>query len=131
MLEAQKKYCSRALLLALFLGFALIVVGYKPAGKGLILGTLFSVINFLLMGLTVPATIGKNRGQIFGINLGSLTFRMFILAIPFLIALKTTFFNLGSTVTGVFMVQIVILLDNIASPLLLLWLKKDSFSGEL
>ena len=48
--EIQKKYCSRAMVVAIVGGMILILVGHKALGKGLVLGTIFSVLNFIVMG---------------------------------------------------------------------------------
>jgi energy-coupling factor transporter ATP-binding protein EcfA2 len=42
--QIQKKYCFRAITVAIFAGFFLVLVGQKPVGKGLILGTFFSIL---------------------------------------------------------------------------------------
>ena len=57
--EIQKKYCTRAITAAIFIGLFFIVAGQKPIGKGLILGTIFSIINFIIMGETLPHRIGN------------------------------------------------------------------------
>jgi len=65
----QKKYCSLAVIAAIFIGLVMILAGHKPVGKGLILGTLFSVINFVLMGETLPVKMGKSRPKTFFLNI--------------------------------------------------------------
>ena len=63
--ETQKKYCSRAMLAAIFIGLVFILMDQNAVGKGLILGTFFSIINFILMGETLPLKVGKSRGKSF------------------------------------------------------------------
>jgi len=63
--ETQKKYCSRAMLAAIFVGLVFILMGQNAVGKGLILGTFFSIINFILMGEAIPLKAGKSRGKSF------------------------------------------------------------------
>ena len=41
--QTQKKYCSRAMTLAILISLGFILAGYKPIGKGLVLGTFFSI----------------------------------------------------------------------------------------
>ena len=48
---------------AIIIGLVFIIAGQKPLGKGLILGTIFSVINFILIGETLPLRIGKTKGK--------------------------------------------------------------------
>ena len=45
--ETQKRYGTRAMILAICVALIAIVFGYRPFGKGLVLGTLFSIINFI------------------------------------------------------------------------------------
>ncbi len=120
----QKKYCTLALLLASAAGLVLIVGGFRPLGKGLILGAIFSVINFVLLGLALPARIGASRRKASFIAFGSLAGRFLILAIPFVAAIKSDTFNLIATVAGVFMVQAVIMIHKVANPVLGSFYKK-------
>ena len=116
--EAQKKYCSRAMMAAIAIGFLFMLAGYLPITKGLILGTLFSVLNFVLIGETLPFRIGKTKGKTFFISLGSILFRYALLAIPLFLAVKFKQFNLIAAVCGLFAVQIVILADHLFAMLL-------------
>jgi len=109
--QTQKKYCTRAITAAIFAGFLLILAGQKPVGKGLILGTFFSILNFILMGQPLPLRIGKSKGKTFMLALGSIYFRYIILAVPLILAIKLEQFNLFAVIFGIFLVQIVILAD--------------------
>jgi hypothetical protein len=111
--ETQKKYCSLAMMAAIFIGFVMILAGQKPVGKGLILGTLFSVVNFVLMGGTLPVTLGRSRPKAFFFSLGSIVLRYLLMAIPLFLAIKTDQFNLVASVCGLFMVQLMILADHL------------------
>jgi len=111
--EIQKKYCSLAVLAAILVGLVMILAGQKPVGKGLILGTLFSVINFVLMGETLPVKMGRSRQKAFFFSLGSILFRYLLMAIPLFLAVKTDQFNLVASVCGLFMVQLMILADHL------------------
>jgi hypothetical protein len=110
--QIQKKYCSRAITAAIFAGLFLILAGQKPMGKGLILGTFFSILNFILMGETLPLRIGKSKGKTFMLALGSIYFRYIILAIPLIMAIKFEQLNLFAAIFGIFLIQIVILADH-------------------
>ena len=109
--ETQKKYCSRAMIFAVIIGILFYVIGFTDLMKGLILGTFFSIINFVLMGETLPQRLNKSKKRIFWIAFGSVTLRYIFLAVPMVLALKSETYNLYATVAGIFMVQIQILLD--------------------
>jgi len=111
--ETQKKYCSRAMLAAIFVGLVFILTDQSAVGKGLILGTFFSIINFILLGEAIPLKAGKSRGKSFFFSLGSIMFRFALMAIPLIIAIKSIKFNLFAVIGGIFMVQIIILADHI------------------
>ena len=116
--EIQKKYCSRAMLAAIFVGLVFILTGQSAVGKGLILGTFFSIINFILMGEALPLKIGISRGKSFFFSIGSIFFRFAIMGIPLIIAIKSVKFNLFAVIGGIFMIQIIILADHIVQTLL-------------
>jgi len=110
--QTQKKYCSAAIAVAIFAGLLFILAGQKPIGKALILGTVFSIVNFILIGETLPLRIGKSNGKTFFISLGSIYFRYIILAIPLIMAIKLEQFNLFAVIFGIFLIQIVIMADH-------------------
>lgn len=115
--QTQKKYCSRSMTAAIFLGFAMILAGQGPVGKGLILGTLFSVLNFIVIGETLPLRIGQGKGRTFTLNLLSMILRYAMLAVPIVIAIKTGAFHLVATVVGIFMVQLMIVAEQLTNHL--------------
>jgi hypothetical protein len=123
--ETQKKYCSLALVTAIIIGFFLIIAGQSSLGKGLILGTLFSSINFALMGEVLPHKVGKSRGKTYLITLGSIVSRYVLLAVPIVLGIKfPDRFDLITVIIGIFMVQLVILWDYLKSAILLTRRKK-------
>ena len=111
--QAQKKYCSRAISTAIFAGLLFILAGWEPIGKGLILGTIFSIINFILMGEMLPLNIGKSKNKTYFLSLVSIFSRYILLAIPLIIAVKFDQYNLISVVIGIFMVQFFILAEHV------------------
>jgi asparagine N-glycosylation enzyme membrane subunit Stt3 len=111
--QTQKKYCSQAMAAAIIAGLLLILAGQKPLGKGLILGTLFSVVNFVLMGELIPLQLGHSKTKTYLISFGSIVIRYGLLALPLLVAVKFEQFNLWTVICGVFMIQIVILVDHV------------------
>lgn len=127
--QTEKKYCSRALLLAIIAGGTLMACGLTGMGKGLILGCLFSIVNFIALGGTIPMRIGKARRTVLAIAAGSLVGRLFLMAVPMVIALKTTEFHLATTVIGLFLVQLTLLADYLSAPVMAGFRKK--LSGDI
>ncbi|MDM8536100.1 ATP synthase subunit I [Desulfobacterales bacterium HSG17] len=112
--DTQKKYCSRAMIAAVLAGFFFIFAGYKPIGRGLILGTFFSIVNFILIGETLPNRIINEKKRAFFLSLGSIVVRYTLLAVPIVLAIKLESYNLFSAIAGVFMVQFIILVEQFA-----------------
>ncbi len=112
--ETQKRYGSRAIWIAIAVGFGFFLAGYKPMGKGLVLGTIFSVINFVLIGQALPLRIGHSKRKTFVLSLGSILFRYMLMAIPVVVAVKYEQFDLVGTIFGLFMIQIVIMADHVS-----------------
>lgn len=108
----EKKYCTVAIKTAIFAALILILLSLAPIAKGLVLGTLFSILNFILMGATLPWKIGNSRKQATVKAFLSILMRYALLAVPLAIAIKSAQFHLAATVCGIFMIQIVILLDH-------------------
>lgn len=110
--QTQKKYCSTAIAVAIVAGLLFILANQSPVGKGLILGTVFSIVNFILIGETIPQKIGKSKNKNIFLSLVSILFRYLVLAVPIILAIKFEQFNLFSAIAGIFMVQLVILVDH-------------------
>ena len=109
--QTQKKYGSRAMIIAIIAGFFLILAGQRTIGKGLILGTVFSVINFVMIGQTLPLRLSQTKRKTFLFSLGSIVFRYTLLAVPLILAIKFEQFDLLAAICGIFMIQLVILVD--------------------
>ena len=107
--KIQKEYCSQAMILAIGTALFFLMLGAKPISKGLILGTLFSIINFTLIAQGLPLQLGQGRAKTFLVCLGSIWVRYALLAIPLVIALKLPMFNFFAAAAGILMVQVVIL----------------------
>lgn len=105
---------------AIVFGVVLIMAGLKPIGKGLVLGTLFSAINFIMMAEFAPHRIGQTSRKGFALSLASIGLRYILLAFPLIIAVKFESFDLIGTVIGIFMIQLVILFDHLLQRLPLL-----------
>jgi ATP synthase I chain len=98
---------------AICLGFGLILAGYKPFGKGLVLGAVFSVLNFVLIATFLPTRAGKSGKGLFFSIFGSILVRFAFMAIPLVVSVKFSQFNVFAVIPGLLMVQIVILSDHL------------------
>ena len=113
--QVQKKYTSLALTLSIGVALLFILMGHKPLGKGLILGAIFSVLNFILMGKSIVLNFGRSKAKTFSISMGSIIIRYLLLAIPLVAAVKYEQFNLAAAILGIFMIQLVILAEHALS----------------
>jgi len=111
--QVPKKYISLALTFSIGVALLLVLMGHKPLGKGLILGAIFSVLNFILMGKSIELKLGRSKAKTFSISMGSIIFRYLLLAIPLIIAVKYEQFNLVAAILGIFMIQLVILTEHV------------------
>jgi len=107
----QKKYGSIAIFIAIVTATVLIFLDLKPLGKGLILGTLFSIANFVLMGETLHMKMGVTRKKGTFLSFILIVLRYAILAVPLVAAIKYEQFHIATTVLGLFMIQFVILME--------------------
>lgn len=103
--DIQKRYATRALWGAVVLGICLMAAGFKPMGKGLILGALFSALNFWLMGVFLM------RGGGTATRLAGVALRMALMALPLATAASVASIDLWGVVPGLFSVPVLILLD--------------------
>lgn len=113
--KVQKLYGNRAMFFGIIAGFILIMFDKSAIGKGLILGTIFSVINFVIMGMFLgkQITAGQKPFRAGSTALLSLFLRLAILAIPLAISHKLEPINLFGTVVGIFMIQLTILFSKL------------------
>ncbi len=99
------------MLVAIALASALIVAGQKELAKGLILGSLFSVINFVLMGESLQMRLDRTRRSGKVVSFLLILLRFSLMSIPVIVSIRYTQFHMVATVAGLFMVQAVILSD--------------------
>lgn len=99
-------------MLAIIGALVFLLFGFKPIARGLVLGALFSVVNFVLIGQLLPRKLGKSKGKLYLFSLGSTALRFLLLSLPLILAIKSPRFDLAATVVGIFMIQIVILIDH-------------------
>ena len=109
----QRRICSYTLNSALVLAVIFLIFQENAIAKGLLLGSLCSIINFMLLSLSVPMTVGKTRYRAGLIGLVSIFIRYILLAIPLILGLKLASFNFVAVIIGIFAVQIVTLIDHI------------------
>ena len=107
----QTRICRRAIGAAIVTALLFIIAGWAAVGKGLLLGTLFSITNFLLLGQFLPAVIIADGRQRRLLTAVSLIVRYLLLAIPLVAAVKLRQFHLAATVIGIFSIQLTILAD--------------------
>ena len=113
--KVQKLYCNRAMLYAIGGFFILFFLGHKDIGKGLVLGALFSVFSFVIMGMSLERQVAgaKNIWRARSTSFMSIFLRLAILAIPLVISYKTESINFYGAVAGIFMIQFSILFNNL------------------
>ncbi len=110
--QVRNKYGSRALIAAIIIAVIFIGFDKKPVAKGLILGTLFSILNFVAMAQMLPMRLGKERRKTFWFSFGGIWLRYILMGVPVFLALKFETFNFFSTAAGLFMVQVVIIVHH-------------------
>lgn len=111
--KTRQRYCTMALVLAITFGVVLVLVGYPAFGKGLVLGALFSILNFILMAFALPMRLGKSRGKSILFSFVSIYLRFAVMAVPLVWAIKQEAFAVSTVAVGLFMVQITILGDHL------------------
>lgn len=103
--KVQNQYGSQALIAAIVIAIVFIAFDKKPIAKGLILGTLFSIFNFVAMAQMLPMRLGKEKRKTFWASFGGIWFRYLLMGVPIFVALKFESYNFFSTAAGLFMVQ--------------------------
>jgi len=115
--QLRERLCGITLFMGALISIGAFSIGNIPVSKGFMLGTCFSVINFILLSASLPLSLGKDRKGASAVYLGSIFLRYGILAIPIIIAIKSTQFDLVSTICGIFSIQIVLILHLILKSL--------------
>lgn len=122
--DLQKWYGSKAMALAICISLIFLVLGYKPICRGVVLGAIFSTINFVLMAYSFHSKISPDRKKASLAALYNIFFRYFFMAIPIFIAIKSPRFDLLSTILGLFTVQVVILAHHVYQTFQFSWKKR-------
>lgn len=102
-------------MLALVVGGALILADLKPVGKGLILGILFSILNFILMAQSISIRMNRSQSKTFFLSIGSIFFRYGLIAIPLVASIRMDSIELIGVIVGLFSIPFVILSDHIST----------------
>jgi len=121
--ELQKSYGTKAMVLAICISLVLLILGYKAACRGIVMGALFSIINFVLMAQTLHGKIRHDRTRATISALGNILFRYLFMAVPLFLAIKLPRFDLVATIAGLFAVQTVILANNFSRNFMISWRK--------
>ena len=111
--ELPKNYGTKAMVLAILLGLVFLILGNLAVCRGLVLGALFSTINFVLMAQSVRYKIRAGNNKTLFLALKNILFRYVIMSIPLVLAIKLPRFDLMATIVGLFIVQFLILIDHI------------------
>lgn len=109
--ELRKKYCPTALFVAIVAGLILILLGHRDLARGLVLGTLFSILNFVMMSLSIELRMQKTRRSSTVMALLLVIMRFGLLTIPLIIAISYDKYHIIGTIVGIFMVQAVMLTE--------------------
>jgi len=100
---------------AIFICIGCIFLGEKAIGKGIVLGALFSVLNFVLIGETLPLTLAPGKKKSSVLSFGFILLRYFLMAVPIFIGIKSETINLFSVAAGLFSVQLMILAEHLTT----------------
>jgi hypothetical protein len=109
--QTQKRINTLAMFSGLVIALFLLCIGQKAVAKGLLLGNLFSIINFFLMGKSIPMTLGRSRHMAGLVGLASILLRFVLLSVPMVVGIKVPSFDFAGVVVGIFWVQIVTLFE--------------------
>ena len=111
--DIQKKYCSQAIYVGITVAVICLIIGQKPIGKGFLLGTLFSIINFIIMARLIPFKLLKSRSKASLFAFFSIFIRLGIMSVPLIISIKTDSFDFIGVVPGLFMIQLIIFFNHL------------------
>jgi hypothetical protein len=101
------------MLVAAVISVLIIAAGFRALGKGLVLGVIFSMVNFSAMAVLMPLQFHPNRNKSAMVSMGSILLRFGLMAIPMVVAIKSSQFALSTVIVGLFGVQIAILSDHL------------------
>jgi hypothetical protein len=106
-----KKICTWSITCSTAIAVICLLFQQTAVAKGLVIGAIFSVINFVLLGQTIPMTLYKSRAKAGMIGFSSILGRYVLLAVPLIIGIKLPSFSFVAVVIGVFSIQITTLVS--------------------
>ncbi len=109
----QRRISKRAFGSAVICGLIIFVLGYKAVARGLILGGLFSVLNFSIMAYILPYQVGYQRRKATMVACASLFGRLLLLAVPIGVGFYSERFNMVATIVGLFTIPLFLLIDRV------------------
>ena len=98
-------------MIAILAWMSFYIVGMKTYGSGLLLGTLFSIVNFVAIGETLPLKLGLTKNKTYLFAFLSILIRYGLLALPLILSIKFDRFDTVTTIIGLLMIQILILCE--------------------
>ncbi|MBI9084440.1 MAG: hypothetical protein JEZ11_12640 [Desulfobacterales bacterium] len=111
--QVTRRYCTMAMGLSLTVGTLLLATGNHALGKGLILGTTFAAVDFVLMAQTLPARLRSSAGQAALRSLAAMAGRTALKAVPLVMAVKSDQFDFPMTVVGIFSIHLCLMADHV------------------
>jgi hypothetical protein len=111
----QRRYCGGAFTLAVILSVGSYLAGWPAVTRGLIVGSLFSALNFTLLGKTMTRKLTNQRRGETLLTIAAQLIRYLLWAVPVIIAVKLPPVDLPATIAGLFMVPICIVTDSVFS----------------
>ncbi len=109
----QRQLARKAFGASVVIAAILFAVGFKPEARGLLLGSLFSVFNFVIMAHALPRQVGYARRKATVFAFGSIFVRFGLLALPLIVAFEFDMFNWIAAAAGLFAVPLAILIDQV------------------
>lgn len=109
----QRRYCGGALTIAVILSMGFFLAGWPAVTRGLIVGSLFSALNFTLLGKTMTRKLTDQRRGGTRLTVFAQLGRYLLWAVPVIIAVKLPPVDLPATIAGLFMVPICIVTDSV------------------
>lgn len=110
LIKFKKVIIILILVIAAIVGGGALLLGYKPAAKGFVLGSFFSLINFLVMAWQAPNRLGKEGKSATAHSALGLGLRLGLMALPLYAAFRLPEFNVIWTAIGIFNLQLSILI---------------------
>jgi len=107
----QKRYCGGALSLAVVLALVAYLAGCPAVTRGLLLGALFSALNFALLGQTMTRKLAGRQQRLPLIVPAAQLGRYLLWGVPVVVAVQTPLVDLPAAIAGLFMVPVCIIAD--------------------